>query len=92
MNLDDNKEFGYEAYVYYFFDDENQTKSPKQKFQQSIFFLNRLLTNVETRYWFTELKVVDIIWVVKKIRHMIEITIHIIIIYTNHSAAITIVK
>ena len=91
MDFDDNKEFGYGAYVYHFFDDE-KFDSSKQKFQQSILFLNRLLTNAETRYWPTELKIADIIWVVKKIRHMIEITIHIIIIYTDHSIAVTIVK
>ena len=50
MNLDNNKEFGYEAYIYHFFDDENQTNSLKQKFQQLILFLNRLLIDAETRY------------------------------------------
>ena len=104
MNLDDNKEFGYKAHVYHFFDDEKSdsskqksddeksTNSSKQKFQQSIFFLNRLLIDAEMRYWPIKLKVADIIWVVKKIRHMIETIIHIIIIYIDHSIAITIVK
>ena len=50
MNFNDNKEFDYEAHVYHSFDDENQTKSSKQKSQQPILFFNRLLTNVETRY------------------------------------------
>ena len=93
MNFDDNKKFGYGAYVYHSFDDAKFViESSKQKSQQLILFFNRLLMNVETRYWFTELKVADIIWVVKKIQHMIEAAVHIIIIYINHSTIITIVK
>ena len=62
MNLNDNKEFDYKAYIYHFFDDEKfdslkqkfddekSANSPKQKSQQSILFFNRLFTNVKTRY------------------------------------------
>ena len=62
VNLDNNKEFGYETHVYHSFDDEKSDSSKqksddeklmnssKQKSQQLILFLNRLLTDVETRY------------------------------------------
>ena len=51
MNFDNNKEFGYGAHVYHSFDDEKFViDSSKQKSQQSIFFLNRLLIDAETRY------------------------------------------
>ena len=48
-----------------------------------ILFLNRLLTFVETRYWSIKLKIVDFVWVFKKIKHMIEFSTKIIL-YTNH--------
>lgn len=35
-------------------------------------FLGRLLTPAEKHYWATGLKVSCIVWVVRKIRHMIE--------------------
>lgn len=35
-------------------------------------FLSRLLTPAEKHYWATELEVSCILWVVRKIRHMIE--------------------
>ena len=51
MNFDNNKEFDYEAHIYHSFDDEKFIiDSSKQKSQQLILFLNRLLTNAETRY------------------------------------------
>lgn len=54
--------------------------------------MSRLLTDAETRYWPTELEVVGLVWVVKKIRHMIEAAVHTTIIYTDHSAAVSIVR
>ena len=59
-----------------------------------ILFLSKILTSVEFRYWSIELKTVDLIWLMKKIKHIIE-TIKLIsqiIIYTNHSTIINIMK
>ena len=58
----------------------------------SILFLSQLLTFVETRYWSTELKMIELIWILKKIRHLIEFSKQFTIIYTNHETALNIVK
>ena len=91
VDLDGSKEFGFGAHVYHS-TDESSTSIPKQKSQQSILFLSRLLSDAETRYWPTELEIAGIVWVVKKIRHMIEASAHCTIIYTDHSAAVSIVR
>ena len=39
---------------------------------QSILFFSRLLTSIETRYWSIELKIVDFVWILKKIRHLMK--------------------
>lgn len=50
-----------------------------------------MLNEVERNYWSTKLKIVDIVWVVKKIRHMIEsIRKSLTIIYIDHSIAMSI--
>ena len=90
VDLDASKEFGFEAHIYYSTDDS--ADPPKQKSQQSILFLSRLLTDAKTRYWPTELKIAGIVWVVKKIRHMIEASTHCTVVYTDHSTAISIVR
>ena len=59
---------------------------------QPILFLSRQLTPAESRYWPTELEMAGIVWVVKKIRHLIEASTQPTIIYTDHSAAIGIVR
>ena len=59
-------------------------------------FNSRLLTSVETRYWSTEFEIVDIVWILKKIKHIIEAndisTTDKIVIYTNHDAILDIVN
>ena len=35
-------------------------------------FLNKRFSFVETKYWFTEFKIIDVIWIIKKIRHFIK--------------------
>ena len=100
IDLDASKEFGFGAHVYHCTDDlpsktnpvEPPKQPPKQKSQQSILFLSRLLTDAETRYWPTELEIAGIVWVVKKVRHMIEASTQSTVIYTDHSAAISIVR
>ena len=91
IDLDASKEFGFGAHIYHSTDEMSNGDPPKQKSQQSILFLSRLLTNAETRYWPTELEIAGIVWVVKKIRHMIEAS-HQVVIYTDHAAAVSIVR
>ncbi len=89
--LDASKEFGFGVHVYHSTEPLGPDP-PKQKSQQSILFLSRLLTDTETRYWPTELEIAGIVWAVKKIRHMIEASEHPTVIYTDHSAAVAIVR
>ncbi len=58
---------------------------------QVIMFLSKLLNSAERNYWPTELEVAAIVWVVRKIRHLIEASeVLSVIIYTDHSAAVQI--
>ena len=104
VDLDASKEWGFGAHVYHVMGD-NATPScvmrdtpilsgqhPRQQSQQSILFLSRLLNDAETRYWPTELEIAGLVWVVKKIRHMIEASRHDTVIYTDHSAAVSLVR
>ena len=85
VDLDASKKSGFGAHVYH--STAESAESPKQKSQQPILFLSSLLTDAETRYWPTELEVAGPVWVVKKIRHMMTT-----IMYTDHSAAVSIIR
>lgn len=65
---------------------------PKQKSLQPILFQSRQLKPAETRHWPTELEMAGIVWVVKKIRHLIGASNLRTIIYTDHSAAVGLVR
>ena len=48
-------------------------------------FLNKFLNEAEKNYWFIKFEIVEIVWVIKKIKHMIESSsISFIIIYIDH--------
>lgn len=60
-------------------------------FVELILFLSRMLNTAEANYWSTKLKVADIVWIIKRVHHLIDFTdISSIIIYINHSTAISI--
>lgn len=61
-------------------------------FIQFIMFLSRLLKSAKIYYWSTELKLADIVWVIWKIKYLIELLNFVIIIYINYKANIKIIK
>jgi hypothetical protein len=79
---------GFEAFVYHV-RREDRTKLTAI---ESIVFLSKILTSAEKRYWFIELEIVVVVWVIKKLHHMIRASHHFTIIWTNHSATTVIVK
>ena len=78
--------------IYHVADNEDSLTYSFKKLIQSIMFLSRLLSSVETRYWWTKLKLTDLVWIFKKIRHLIDFAIKSTIIYTDHEAFLAIVK
>jgi hypothetical protein len=59
---------------------------------QPILFLSCRTSEAEKRYWPTELEVACLVWVLKKLRHIIESAKKPVIIYTDHSATIAIAQ
>jgi hypothetical protein len=80
----------FEAFVYHV-KKEREDKA-KSTTIESIVFLSKTLTAVEKRYWFIELEIVAVVWIVRKLHHMIRVSKHSIIIWTNHSATTVIIK
>ena len=104
IDLDVLKEFEFNIYIYYTKTELNLLKSSSdnisililtllftQKNTELILFLNHLLTNVKIQYWFTKLKVISIVWIIKKIHHIIKASELFMIIYIDHLTAVLIV-
>ncbi len=89
IDLNVFKEFSFEVHVYYTKEFAEDSTS-KEKFMKSVLFLSRLLQDVKMQYWLTELEVTELVWIVKKIRHMIEVTAKNVIIYTDHVISVRI--
>ncbi len=51
---------------------------------KSVLFLSKLFQDIKMQYWSTELEVTELIWVVKKIRYIIEVTVKNVIIYIDY--------
>ena len=99
IDLNVNKEFEFDVMIYYVkkkwlqktFADEKHDYSSRIA-MKSILFFNRLLNFAEIKYWSIELEIIDIMWIFKKVRHLIETSISTIIIYIDHDAALEIAK
>ena len=94
VDLDASKEFGFGARVYHVklaakWDGKGY---PTRKSLEPIVFLSRLLISAETRYWPTKQEIAGIVWVLKKIRHLVESSSIPTVIYTDHGAALGIAK
>ena len=59
---------------------------------QFILFLSRFLSSAKIRYWSIELKIVELVWVLRKIRHLIKSFKFSTIVYIDHEVSVEIVK
>ncbi len=66
---------------------------PPKKSIEPILFLSRFLTSAETRYWPTELELAGIVWILRKVRHLIESSeVTPTVVFTDHGAALGIAR
>lgn len=94
VDLDASKEFGFGAVIFHVKENKKiePGKWPSRADMEPIMFLSRLLTSAEKNYWPTELEIAGFVWVLKKIRHMVESSQHPVMIQTDHSAILDIMK
>ncbi len=62
---------------------------------ESILFLSKILSRAEINYWSIELKMIELMYKIKKIAHIIKLSKHSTIIYIDHdvnSAIIAVIK
>lgn len=88
INFDASKEFGFGVVVFH--------TSPNKEFPernwfsrsslQPILFLSRFLTLAERNYWPTKLEITGFIWVIRKVRHVVESSRAKVIIQIDHTA------
>ena len=93
VNFNTNKKFDINVVVYHV--KKNSCQFDEYFFKsiiQSIMFLSRLLNSIETRYWSTKIKIVEIVWILRKIRHFIKFVVLFTIIYIDHKAVLNITK
>lgn len=71
---------------------DNKTVYSSKLSIQSIMFLSKLLKSIKMHYWSTELELADMMWVIWKIRHLIELLNLVTIIYINYKINVEIIK
>lgn len=94
IDLDASKEFGFGAIVFHTAANETlpEGRWPSTTSVQPVLFLSRLLTPAKKNYWLTELEIAGFVWVIKKIRHIIESSKAKVIIQTDHLSIIDILQ
>ena len=92
INLNVNKKFDFNTIIYYIKDNWKDINYLSQSTIESILFLNKLINDAKSRYWSIKLKLTDIVWVLKKIRHLMKTFTLTTIIYIDHDVALRIIK
>ena len=94
IDFDINKKFDFEVILYYMkkIFRKNDEKYSSYYAIKLILFFSRFIIDIESKYWSIELKITRIIWVLKKTRYIIKITLETIIVYTIHDTIVKIVK
>lgn len=72
----------FDAMIYYFKTNNNFNKFKRNDIK-FILFLNKILNEIEFKYWSTKFEICDLIWIVRKIHHMIETIKNNIVMFTN---------
>ena len=87
-DIDAFKIYDFEIMIYHLKNDKflNNTMILKSFEIELILFLSRMLSIVEHKLFSIELEMTALVWTMKRIRHMIESTTKIIIIFTDHVA------
>ena len=96
VDLNVSKQHEFDVMIYHMQNDHDDLldhiiKKNWQKIK-SIFFLSKLFTDAEIWYWSTELKIVCLVWTIKKIHHMINEFLADIMIWIDHSVIIQIMR
>ena len=95
VDLDASKKFELADMIYHVKNSVkwNDKEYSSKKVIEFILFFSRFLTNAKTKYWLIELEFADIVWMLKKIKHLIDFSKQrLIIIFTNHDAILDIAK
>ncbi len=92
IDLDEFKEFDFEVIIFHVIKKFSKRTWSIKNDIQFIMFLSRLLISAKKNYWFIELKIIKLIWVIKKIRHFIQFSKKSMIIQTNHVVIMNICK
>ena len=72
IDVNVSKQRGFGKMIFHVKNDSIEKSSFSRTEVQSILFFSKQLSPAETRYWLTKLKVAEVVWIVKKIRHLIE--------------------
>lgn len=94
IDLDASKEFGFDAVIFHTNEENELTEGtwPLRTSIRPLIFLSRLLSPAESHYWPTKLEIVGFVWVLKKVRHLVESARAKVIVQTDHSAIRDIVQ
>ena len=89
-DIDASKTYDFEIMIYHLKSDKSLDKDNTMILKsveiELILFLSRMLSNVEHKLFSIELEMTALIWTMKRIRHMIESTTKITIIFIDHVA------
>ena len=72
INVNAFKQMNIDVMIFHVINDSKSDETFDKNQIQFIMFLNKRFSSVETKYWFTKFEMIDVIWIIKKMRHFIK--------------------
>ena len=93
INVNAFKQMSIDVMIFHVINNSENDEAFDKNQIQFIMFLNKRFSSVETRYWFTKLEMIGVIWIIKKMRHFIKsCKKSSMLIFTNHAIIAEIVN
>jgi hypothetical protein len=93
IDVDTSKKWDVRTMIFHVKEDSKKEIIFKRSDIELIMFLSKILIFVETKYWLIELKMIEVVWIVKKIRYLIKNSRKSLkIIFIDHSTIAEIIK
>ena len=83
INVDVSKQRDFEVIIYHLKFTANFNNFKRNEIELIMFF-NRMFTSTKKRYWSTKLKMIDLMWIIRRVKHIIEIFKHVTMIFIDH--------
>ena len=91
INVNAFKRYNFNIVIYYLKLEINSNNFKHNEIELILFF-SRMFIVVKKWYWFIELKIIELIWIIRRVRYIIKVFQHVTVIFIDYIVNASIIK